>query len=270
MKNCSAWEKLKIVRQPTRPNAIDYFKNIFSDFIELKGDRLYGEDEAILSGIATFNDLPVTIIATVKGKNLEENKKHNFASAHPEGYRKALRLAKQAEKFKRPVICFIDTPGAACDVEAEERGQGNAIAVNLLEFMKLKTPIISIVTGEGGSGGALGLGVCDVLAMLENAYYSVISPRGAATILWRDPSKENIAANTMKITAQDLFNFNIVDHIIPEPINGAHTNPTFVYENIIDFLFKSLKNICQKSIAILLEERYNKFRKIGVFNELKI
>ena len=187
--------------------------------------------------------------------------------AHPEGYRKALRLAKQAEKFKRPVVCFIDTTGAFCGVEAEKRGQGQAIAQNIMEFMTLKTPIISIITGEGGSGGALGLGVCDELAMLEHAIYSVISPRGAASILWRDPKKEEKAANTMKITAEDLIGFGVADVIIKEPLNGAHSSPDKTFENIEKYLEEAFERNLKKDVAMLLEDRYNKFRKIGVFNE---
>ena len=231
------------------------------------GDRLYSDDRAITGGVATFEKLPVTVIATVKGKNIEQNKEVNFSMAHPDGYRKALRLAKQAEKFKRPVVCLIDTPGAYCGVQAEERGQGEAIAKNLKEFMRLKTPIISIITGEGGSGGALGLAVCDELAMLENAVYSVISPRGAANILWRDPSKEKEAANTMKITAEDLMKLGVADKIIFEPLGGAHNDINMICNNMVEYLFEALKRNCKKSLENLLESRYNKFRKIGLFNE---
>lgn len=268
MAGLTAWEKLKLIQSPGRPNAFDYIDNVFDEYYEMHGDRLYGDDSAITGGIATFQNLPVTVIATVKGKNLDENKKTNFSMAHPEGYRKALRLAKQAEKFKRPVICLIDTPGAYCGVQAEERGQGEAIAKNLMEFMNLKTPIISIVTGEGGSGGALGLGVCDELAMLENALYSVISPRGAANILWKDSKREEEAANLMKITAQDLVKFNIADSIIYESAyDMTGSDSGVIFENMTDYLVGALKRICKKDIANLLEDRYNKFRKIGIFNE---
>ncbi len=267
MEHLTAWECLNIVHNQKRPNAYDYIEGIFENYCELKGDRLFGEDAAITGGIATFENLPVTVIATVKGKNLEQNKKYNFSMAHPEGYRKALRLSKQAEKFKRPIICFVDTTGAFCGVDAEKRGQGQAIATNLLEWARLKTPIITIITGEGGSGGALGLAVCDELAMLENAVYSVISPRGAASILWRDPKKEEEAANTMKITAQDLKSFSVADAIIKEPVGGAHNDLNMVYENISEYLLKALKTNLQKSVAMLLQDRYNKFRKIGIFDE---
>lgn len=267
MDKVTAWEKLSIIRNPKRPNAYDYISNIFEHYYEMCGDRLYSDDRAITGGVATFEKLPVTVIATVKGKNIEQNKEVNFSMAHPDGYRKALRLAKQAEKFKRPVVCLIDTPGAYCGVQAEERGQGEAIARNLKEFMRLKTPIISIITGEGGSGGALGLAVCDELAMLENAVYSVISPRGAANILWRDPSKEKEAANTMKITAEDLMKLGVADKIIFEPLGGAHNDINMICNNMVEYLFEALKRNCKKSLENLLESRYNKFRKIGLFNE---
>ena len=226
-----------------------------------------GDDQAILGGIANFRGIPITVIAEVKGRNLEENKRSNFAMPHPEGYRKALRLAKQAEKFHRPVVCFIDTPGAFCGVAAEERGQGEAIARNLMEFSRLKTPVISIVLGEGSSGGALALGVCDELAMLENAVYTVISPRGFASILWKDASREKEAADRLRITAEDLAELQVCDVIIEEPTGGAHNNPQQTAENISHYLFGALQRIMQKEVAILLDSRYNKFRKIGEFDE---
>ena len=186
----TAWERQLLIRDKNRPTVRDYIPRIFTDFYEMHGDRNFGDDGAIIGGIGRLDGIPVTVLAQVKGRNLRENKASNFAMPHPEGYRKALRLAHQAEKFHRPVICLIDTPGAFCGVEAEERGQGEAIARNIAEFMMLKTPVISVVLGEAGSGGALALGVCDDLAMLENALYSVISPRGAASILWKDASRE--------------------------------------------------------------------------------
>lgn len=265
MVEITAWERMQLIHDPKRPNAFDYISFIFDHYYEMHGDRLYGDDAAITAGIATFQKLPVTVIAQVKGKDLEENKKTNFSMPHPEGYRKALRLAKQAEKFHRPIICFIDTPGAYCGIGAEERGQGEAIARNLMEFMRLKTPIISIVTGEGGSGGALGLGVCDRLAMLENAVYSVISPRGCANILWRDSSREKEAANILRITAPDLVDLSIADDIIPEPVGGAQKDIRLVSENIVEYLFETLKRIYKMDIEKLLQTRYNKFRKIGEF-----
>lgn len=261
------FERLEIIRNKNRPTIRDYLPLIFNDFYELHGDRLFGDDGAILGGIGRLGNIPVTVIAEVKGRDIFENKASNFAMPHPEGYRKALRLARQAEKFHRPVICFIDTPGAFCGVAAEKRGQGEAIARNLAEFMVLKTPVISVVLGEGGSGGALALGVCDELAMLENAIYSVISPRGFASILWKDASKEREACNIMRVTATDAVELGIADAIISEPEGGAHNDAETTAENISDFLVKSLNSKMKKDIDVLLNERYNKFRKIGVFSE---
>ncbi|MEG1027073.1 MAG: acetyl-CoA carboxylase carboxyltransferase subunit alpha [Oscillospiraceae bacterium] len=261
------FEKLQLVHHKDRPTINDYIPLIFDDFYEMHGDRLFSDDAAIMGGVAMFRGFPVTVIAQVKGRNIEENKKFNFAMPHPEGYRKALRLAKQAEKFKRPIIFFIDTPGAFCGIAAEERGQGEAIAKNLYELSSLKTPIISIVLGEGGSGGALALGVCDQLAMLENAVYSVISPRGFASILWKDASKEQEAADIMKITAQDLVNLNICDCIIEEPIGGAHNNHLLASENISEYLINTINKLSKIDIDFLIDSRYNKFRQIGEFTE---
>lgn len=267
MDELTAWARLQIVHNVKRPNAFDYISKIFDDFLEMQGDRLFGNDPALIAGVASFKNLPVTVIATVRGKDLEQNKIFNFAMAHPEGYRKALRQAKLAEKFGRPIVCLIDIPGAFCGVEAEERGQGQAIAQNIMEFMGLKTPIIGIITGEGGSGGALGIGVCDELGVLENAVYSVISPQGAASILWRDVSKAELAANVMKITATDLIEFGVADKIITEPVGGAHNDIEMVCENMANFLTEALKKHCKIDVANLLKNRYNKFRKIGIFSE---
>jgi acetyl-CoA carboxylase carboxyl transferase subunit alpha len=263
----TAWERMEIIRNKNRPTIRDYIPLIFKDFFELHGDRLFGDDHAIIGGIASFQGQPVTILAHVKGKNIDENKDANFAMPHPEGYRKALRLAKQAEKFRRPVICFVDTPGAFCGIAAEERGQGEAIAKNLLEFSRLKTPVITIVLGEGGSGGALALGVCDELAMLENAVYSVISPRGCASILWKDASREKEAANILKITAQDLVELGVAETVIPEPAGGAHNNYGQAAENISDYLEDALNRLSDVPEETMLERRYHKFRKIGEFVE---
>lgn len=259
------WERLQLIRNKERPTINDYIPLIFDEFYELHGDRYYGDDSAVLGGLAMLEGKPVTVISQVKGRNINENKKVNFAMPHPEGYRKALRLARQAEKFHRPVICFIDTPGAFCGVEAEERGQGEAIARNICEFMGLKTPVISIVLGEAGSGGALALGVCDELAMLSNAMYSVISPRGFASILWKDASREKDACNMMKITAEDMLRLGIAEHIIEEPLGGAHTDLCITAENIKEYLLGVTAEKCKKSIDVLLNERYTKFRKIGEF-----
>jgi len=263
----TAWERIELQRNKNRPTAKDYIPMLFDHFIELHGDRYFGDDGAIIGGVGRFQRMPVTVIAHVKGRGLEENKASNFAMAHPEGYRKALRLMKQAEKFCRPIICLVDTPGAYCGIGAEERGQHEAVARNQLEMMRLKTPIVSVVLGEGGSGGALGLAVCDCLGMLSNATYSVISPRGFASILWKDASREKEAANSVKITAEDLCRFGICDAIIQEPMGGAHRNPQLTSEAISAFLKESLKKILEKPIDNLPETRYIKFRKIGVFEE---
>ena len=263
----TAWERLQLIHTKGRPTIKDYIPQIFTDWYEMHGDRLFGDDRAIIGGIARLDGMPVTIIAEVKGRGLNENKACNFAMPHPEGYRKALRIARQAEKFHRPVICFIDTPGAFCGVAAEERGQGEAIAKNIAEFMTLRTPIISIVLGEGGSGGALALGVCDELAMLENAEYSVLSPRGFASILWKDASREQEASEIMKITAEDMVRLGVAEAIIEEPLGGAHNDLDKISENIKEYLSQKIPEKCKKDIDVLLKERYTKFRKIGAFTE---
>ena len=263
----TAFERLGLIRHKNRPTIMDYIPLIFTDFYEMHGDRLCGDDGAIIGGVARLDGMPVTIIAEVKGRDINENKKCNFAMPHPEGYRKALRLARQAEKFHRPVICFIDTPGAFCGIAAEERGQGEAIARNIAEFMTLRTPVISVVLGEGGSGGALALGVCDELAMLENAIYSVISPRGFASILWKDASREQEACDIMKITAEDLVRLGVAEAIIEEPLGGAHNDLDKISENIKEYLSQKIPEKLQKDIDVMLKERYTKFRKIGEFTE---
>lgn len=263
----TAYERLELIRHKNRPTIRDYIPLIFTDFYEMHGDRLFGDDGAVIGGIARLDDRPVTIISEVKGRDINENKKCNFAMPNPEGYRKALRLARQAEKFHRPVICFIDTPGAYPGVAAEERGQGEAIARNIAEFMTLRTPVVSVVLGEGGSGGALALGVCDELAMLENAIYSVISPRGFASILWKDASREEEASNIMKITAEDLVKLGVAETIIEEPLGGAHNDLDKMSENIKEYLSQKILEKCQKDIDVLLKERYTKFRKIGEYTE---
>lgn len=263
----TAWERLQLVHLKGRPTINDYIPLVFTDFYEMHGDRLCGDDNAIIGGVARLDNMPVTIIAEVKGRDINENKNCNFAMPHPEGYRKALRLAKQAEKFHRPVICFIDTPGAFCGIAAEERGQGEAIARNIAEFMTLRTPIISIVLGEGGSGGALALGVCDELAMLENAQYSVVSPRGFASILWKDASREQEACDIMRITAEDMVQLGVAEAIIEEPLGGAHNDLDKISEDIKEYLSQIIPEKCKKDIDVLLKERYTKFRKIGEFTE---
>jgi acetyl-CoA carboxylase carboxyl transferase subunit beta len=259
----SVVQRLELLHSLGRPTVHDYIPRIFEDFTELHGDRHFSDDPAILGGIGLLGGSPVTLIAQVRGRDIEELKRVNFSMPHPEGYRKAMRLARQAEKFHRPVICFIDTPGAYCGVGAEERGQGEAIARSLQEFMMLKTPVISVILGEGGSGGALALGVCDELAMLENSLYSVISPKGFASILWKDGNREKEAAELMKITAEDLLSFGICERIIGE--GGGDIDQTA--KNISAYLLDAVKRISAEDSETLPEKRYCKFRNIGVFSE---
>lgn len=263
IKNTSAWDKVVIAREKDRPTGIFYIENIFTDFLEFHGDRAYGDDSAIVGGIALLEHTPVTVIAITKGSNTKENIERNFGMPKPEGYRKSLRLMKQAEKFNRPVICFIDTPGAFCGIDAEERGQGEAIARNLMEMSRLKTPIISVLMGEGGSGGALALAVADKILMLENSIYSILSPEGFASILWKDGSKAKEAADVMKITAKDLKKFEVIDKVIKEPHGGAHKNPLKMAINLKEELIKSLKDVQEMSVDEIVQNRYDKFRKFG-------
>ncbi|AGF56694.1 acetyl-CoA carboxylase carboxyl transferase subunit alpha [Clostridium saccharoperbutylacetonicum] len=263
--NVTPWESVEIARHKDRPTGKYYIETIFKDFIEFHGDRTYGDDKAIIGGIASLNDISVTVIAITKGSNTVENIERNFGMPNPEGYRKALRLMKQAEKFKRPVICFIDTPGAFPGIGAEERGQGQAIANNLFELSRLKTPIISILTGEGGSGGALALAVADKIFMLEHSIYSILSPEGFASILWKDSSRAKEAAAVMKITAKDLKDFNIIDDIIREPRGGAHKTPSKTAKNIKEVIENAFEELKNREINLLLEDRYKKFRRMGDF-----
>lgn len=265
--NLSPWDRVQVARHQMRPTTLDYIEHIFTDFIEFYGDRFYGDDAAIVSGVAFYNDQPVTVIGHQRGKATKENIRRNFGMPHPEGYRKAIRHMKQAEKFNRPIICFIDTKGAYPGKAAEERGQSHAIAYNLMEMGGLTVPIICIVIGEGGSGGALALGVGDHLYMLENSTYSVISPEGAAALLWKDASKAQHAAETMKITAPDLAEFNIIDGIIAEPKGGAHRDIKAQAEAIDKHIDKSLKQLIDLPVEELLENRWEKYKKIGDINE---
>lgn len=249
----SAWDRVKIARKAERPKALDYINELFTGFIEFHGDRKFGDDKAIIGGIAYFDETPVTVIGEQKGKNSKENLERNFGMPNPEGYRKALRLMKQAEKFKRPIITFIDTPGAYPGMGAEERGQGEAIARNIMEMFNLKVPIICVIIGEGSSGGALAIGVGDRIAMLENSVYSILSPEGFASILYKDANKAKEAAENMKITAEDLKKFGVIDEIIKEP---DETNLLRKY------IKESLDELSKLSSNELLEKRYDKFRKI--------
>ncbi|MCL2806271.1 MAG: acetyl-CoA carboxylase carboxyltransferase subunit alpha [Treponema sp.] len=259
----TAWKKVELARHPQRPYAMDYITRIFDNFIELHGDRVYGDDPAIVGGLAFLDSRPVTIISNQKGRTFKENVRRNYGMANPEGYRKALRLAKEAEKFKRPVITFIDTSGAYPGMGAEERGIGEAIAHNLRDFSQLLIPVICIIIGEGGSGGALGLGVADKIYMLENAVYSVISPEGCASILLRDASKAKEAAAMLRITSEDLLNFKVIDGVIPEPAQGAHTDPCRTAKTIREILVKELENLCALEPEDLVHCRNQKFRNIG-------
>ncbi len=267
MKKPTAWERLELVHHKNRPTIREYIPAIFDEFFELHGDREFGDDGAIAGGIARFQGRPVTVVGMVRGRDLEENKRANFAMPNPEGYRKALRLMKQAEKFHRPVICLVDTPGANPSVGAEERGQGEAIARNLFELMRLKVPVVSVILGEGGSGGALALAVCDELGMMENAVFSVISPRGFASILWKDATREKEAAGLLRMTAADLVSFGVADRIIPEPDGGAHNDPQAAAQGLSDFLGAAMGRLADIPVGELLERRYRKFRKIGLFIE---
>lgn len=262
----TAKERVDLARNIDRPTAADYIEAIFDDFFELKGDRLFSEDGAIIGGIANIGGVPVTVVGHMKGKNLDENKIYNFGMPNPEGYRKALRLFKQAEKFGRPIITFIDTPGAYPGIGAEERGQGEAIARNIFEMSALTVPIIAIVIGEGGSGGALALSVADKIIMLENSVYSVLSPEGFASILWKDASRSAEAAEVMKLTAQDLFDFGIADRIIPEPDKGAQANPAKVFLAVSDAIREELDALGKLKTSELIKMRHQKYRKIGAFD----
>ncbi|WP_188622214.1 acetyl-CoA carboxylase carboxyl transferase subunit alpha [Caldalkalibacillus thermarum] len=263
--NLTPWQRVQIARHPDRPTTLDYISLIFETFVEIHGDRLYGDDPAIVAGIAKLDGQPVTIVGHQKGKDTKDNIARNFGMPHPEGYRKALRAMQQAHKFSRPIICFIDTPGAYPGKAAEERGQSEAIARNLREMARFEVPIICVVTGEGGSGGALALGVGNRIYMLENAIYSVISPEGAAALLWKDAGLAQRAAETMKITAQDLYDLKIIDDIIPEPRGGAHRNMQEQAKQIKAFLLKGLEELQGLDGAALVEQRYHKYKAIGEY-----
>lgn len=260
----SAWDRVYLARHPRRPKAQDYLKRLFHTFYELHGDRCYGDDRAIIGGIAMFEQTPVTVIAQAKGRDLQENMKRNFGMPNPEGYRKALRLAKEAEKFLRPIITFVDTSGAYPGKGAEERGQAEAIAQCLYTFSDLQTPVICIVLSEGGSGGALALSVGDRLIMLENAIYSILSPEGFASILWKDGSRAKEAAEVMKLTAHDLMDKGILDAVIEEPLGGAQNDIEAVCERLRAYIHTALEELQKAKMPSLLAQRYEKYRSIGV------
>lgn len=258
-------QKIQIVKTPQRPTTIDYIQTVFTDFIELHGDRLFGDDLAIVGGLAKLNGVPVTVIGHQKGKDTKDNIARNFGMPHPEGFRKALRLMRQADKFRRPIITLIDVTGAYPGAAAEERGQSEAIARNLLEMSSMRVPIICVVIGEGGSGGALALGVGNRVLMLEHAIYSAISPEGAASIIYKDSTKAPQAAEAMKITAQDILGLGLIDDIVPEPMGGAHKDLELQAETLKTYLWKHLEELSKLSDEELREDRYNKFRSFGKF-----
>ncbi|WNS81739.1 acetyl-CoA carboxylase carboxyl transferase subunit alpha [Domibacillus sp. DTU_2020_1001157_1_SI_ALB_TIR_016] len=263
------WDRVQMARHPNRPTTLDYIPFLFEGFFELHGDRAYGDDAAIVAGVAKYHGQPVTVIGHQRGRDTKENIQRTFGMPHPEGYRKALRLMKQAEKFNRPIICLIDTKGAYPGKAAEERGQSEAIARNIFEMAGLTVPIICIVIGEGGSGGALALGVGDRLFMLENSTYSVISPEGAAALLWKDASLAKRAAETMKITARDLRSLGIVDEIIPEVRGGAHRDAKEQAQLIDQVLYPAMKELQGIDQANLVDQRYEKYKRIGGYAEQK-
>ncbi|HEX2915092.1 MAG TPA: acetyl-CoA carboxylase carboxyltransferase subunit alpha [Chloroflexia bacterium] len=270
-----AWAKVQLARHPERPHALDYIKRLFTDFVEMRGDRRYGDDQAIVGGLAEFDGRSVMVIGQQKGRDTKENIARNFGMPTPEGYRKALRLMQQAEKFGFPLFCFIDTPGAYPGLQSEERGVAQAIAENLVTLSQLRIPIITLVIGEGGSGGALAIGVGDRMLMLENSVYSVASPEASASILWRDSSKAPVAAASMKITAQDLYGFGIIDEIVPEPPGGAHTDHSAAAEAVREAFRRNLQELesllasgdPETATEDLLARRYQKYRTIGVWEE---
>ncbi len=260
----TAWEVVQIARDFKRPTAQYFINNIFTDFIELHGDKNFADDAAVIGGVAYFDGIPVTVIGQEKGANLSEKAKRNFGSAHPEGYRKSLRLMKQAEKFNRPVICIVDTQGAFCGIGAEERGMGEAIARNLLEMSRLKTPVISILIGEGGSGGAIALAVSDKIAMLENSVYSILSPEGFSSILWKDSTRAAEAAELMRMTADEVYAMGLIDDVIGEPAGGAHANDGGSFARKVKRYIKDcLDALLQQSVDGLVQQRYEKFRAFG-------
>ncbi len=263
----SPWQRVQVARHPMRPYTLDYIREMTTDFVELRGDRRFADDRAIVAGLARFEGRTVAVIGHQKGRSTKENIERNFGMPHPEGYRKALRVMKLAEKFGFPILTFIDTPGAYPGMGAEERGQAEAIGYNLYEMSRIRVPIVVSITGEGGSGGALALSVGDRLLMQENAIYAVISPEGCASILWRDAAKAPLAAEAMKVTAQDLHKLGVIDEIVKEPLGGAHRNHKRAASILKRVIRRHLEELVQKDPETLLEERYNKWRAMGVFSE---
>jgi acetyl-CoA carboxylase carboxyl transferase subunit alpha len=265
--NLTAWQRVQIARHTARPFFLDYIAKSFTDFVELKGDRLFGDDASMPGGLAQIDGIKCVVIGQQKGRDTKENLLRNFGSPHPEGYRKALRLMRLGEKFKLPIVSLIDTPGAYPGIGAEERHIAESIAVNLREMMVLRTPIVAIVIGEGGSGGALGIGVADRVLMLENAYYSVISPEGCAAILWKHRKHAPEAAEALKLNAGELLKLGVIDQVVPEPIGGAHRDPELAAKNLKDAVVSALKDLVKVPTDKLLQSRYDKFRQMGRFQE---
>ncbi|MGE0268791.1 MAG: acetyl-CoA carboxylase carboxyltransferase subunit alpha [Candidatus Omnitrophota bacterium] len=268
-KNLTIWQRVQIARHPDRPYTLDYIRLMTTDFVEIHGDRLFADDLALIAGFAKLDGQKIVIMGHQKGRDTTENLKRNFGCAHPEGYRKAIRVMELAEKFNLPIVALIDTPGAYPGIGAEERGQAQAIAENLKDMSRLSTPFIAAVIGEGGSGGAIGIGVADRVLILEHAYYSVISPEGCASILWRNAVKAPQAAEALKITGEFLLEFGIVDEVIPEPMGGAHRDAVFIAEKLKMALGKHMRDLAILSKEQLLEARYEKYRKIGKFQTKK-
>lgn len=264
-RNLTAWQRVKIARHPKRPFTLDYISLMLSEFRELRGDRLFGDDRALVAGLARIDGQKIMVMGHQKGRDTKENLLRNFGCAHPEGYRKALRLMQLAQKFNAPILALVDTPGAYPGIGAEERGQAQAIALNLREMVTIAVPIIVVIIGEGGSGGALGIGIGDRVCVMENAYYSVISPEGCAAILWKDSAKADQAAEALKLTAPELLKLGIIDDIVPEPQGGAHRNPDEAAKNLKNTIKKHLEELKKIPVDKLLALRYQKYRKIGVF-----
>ena len=265
--NLNSWQRVQIARHPQRPYALDYLRLCFSEFTELHGDRVFGDDHALIGGLATIDGMRCAVVAHQKGRDTKENIQRNFGCAHPEGYRKALRIMRMAEKFGLPVVSLIDTPGAYPGIGAEERHVAEAIAVNLREMMVLRTPSVAVVIGEGGSGGALGIGVADRVLMLENAWYSVISPEGAAAILWKNPAQRQAATEALKISARELKQFELIDEVVPEPEGGAQYDHAATASSLQSALVFHLRAVAGVPLKQLLPARYRKFRRFGVFSE---
>lgn len=266
--NLSPWQRVQLSRHPERPYTLYYIEKIFSNFVELHGDRQVKDDKAMIGGMAELDGMPVMVMGQQKGTNTKMRQLRNFGMANPEGYRKALRLMKMAEKFNRPIITLIDTPGAYPGLEAEERGQGEAIARNLFEMVNLKVPVICVIIGEGASGGALGIGIGDKVAMLENTWYTVISPESCSSILWRNWDNKEKAAEQLKLTSEDMKGFHLVDDVIKEPVGGAHSDPETMAAMLKDYLIKSLKELNKKSADKRIDGRIEKFEKMGFFEEM--